>query len=472
MQVHNLKTSQINFLLAFAFLVLNIFLTYKCFQNNASQAESVLLQLTASSVLYLIALITLIQYRFFKEDTYLYYVTYVLINVLYFTTMSSFDTAQSTALPDWFTKLRYYLPMPLLLLSYYLYTLFAISFLSLKTKDTVSYLWLKRFCKLYLILFAIALITFLFPNGEAVYTIRAALLIICMPVGFISITLVFIRVKNTITRILCIGSLFFLIGSILGFIYAGKAIPFISDSFPFNRWIFYTELGTILEIIMFSSSFAYRNKLIADDERLANQKLLHIRDEIARDLHDDIGASLSNINILSELAKRNAGNASKVNEYLGKAGEDIQHVSESLNDIVWNINPQYDNFTNLVNRMKRYGADMMEGKNIAYTISFPDKLDDIKLEMDKRRNFFLIFKEAINNLAKYSHATHANISLHTTPGKLHMEIEDNGKGFDAINALAGNGLKNMKQRAELCSGHLEIISADGKGTRVSLTIPI
>ena len=198
------------------------------------------------------------------------------------------------------------------------------------------------------------------------------------------------------------------------------------------------------------------------------KKMQHMRNNISRDLHDDIGASLSNINILNELAKRNAGNPEKSKEYLTKSEEDIQRISESLGDIVWNINPRYDDLQNLFIRMKRYAADMMDGKNISYEMDFPEDADKITLTMEKRRDFYLIFKEAVNNLVKYSKATHANVIVKGDRKIISLVIKDNGVGFDNSKVQYGNGLNNMKQRALTCNAILEIISNHGAGTLVKL----
>jgi signal transduction histidine kinase len=205
------------------------------------------------------------------------------------------------------------------------------------------------------------------------------------------------------------------------------------------------------------------------DEQL---RLQEMRNSISRNLHDDLGASLSNINILTELAKRNTTNPVKATEYLNKASEDIQHVSESLSDIVWNINPKYDELTNLLVRMRRYAADMMDGKNIGYEICFPSEELKITIPIDQRRDLYLIFKEALNNLVKYSAATQASVGLQVSNHTLTLTIEDNGKGFSAETAREGNGLRNMHQRAQAWKGSLAIHSQPGKGTNIRLTMPL
>jgi two-component system, NarL family, sensor histidine kinase UhpB len=208
-------------------------------------------------------------------------------------------------------------------------------------------------------------------------------------------------------------------------------------------------------------------------KKLEQQKsLLAMRNSISENLHDDIGASLSNIGILNELAKRNLQNPEKSTGYLNKAGEDIQRISESISDIVWNINPKYDELKNLFVRMKRYAADMMDGKNISYELNFSEEAEALNLTMEKRRNFYLIFKEAVNNLVKYSQAQHAVIEVSAVHQHLKLFVKDDGKGFDSSIKSSGNGLHNMQKRTADINGVFKVQSTPGSGTSITLDIPI
>lgn len=197
-----------------------------------------------------------------------------------------------------------------------------------------------------------------------------------------------------------------------------------------------------------------------------------MRNNISRNLHDDLGASLSNINILNALTLRNLPDRKKAESYLTQSSEDIQRISESLSDIVWNVNPMNDDLDQVYSHMKRYAADMLEGKNIAAHLDFPPPGSKTHLSMDKRRDFFLIFKEAINNMTKYSRASDARVQLKEESNTLHLVIEDNGIGFDLPNVSSGNGLHNMRQRALNWNAPLEIESKPGKGTRIRLRMRI
>jgi len=225
-----------------------------------------------------------------------------------------------------------------------------------------------------------------------------------------------------------------------------------------TRWFILLCLALLIAII----GWLYRYRI----RQL--KKTYEMRTAIARDLHDEIGSTLSNINILNELAKRNREDPARSTQYLDKAGEDIQRISESLGDIVWNINPRYDDLQNLFIRMKRYASDMMDGKNISYRVNFPEDAGKLSLSMGRRRDFYLIFKEAINNLVKYSKATVADVTVESDSRKLRMVIKDNGVGFDSNQTQHGNGIHNMHQRAKSGNDFLQIKSAPGKGTEVVL----
>ncbi|MEO5945243.1 MAG: ATP-binding protein [Chitinophagaceae bacterium] len=225
-------------------------------------------------------------------------------------------------------------------------------------------------------------------------------------------------------------------------------------------------------ILMLLLGLAYFNRFQLKKKLEQKENLLAIRNNISQDLHDDIGASLSNINILNELARRNINQPVKSEEYLSKASEDIQRISESLSDIVWNINPRYDDLKNLFVRMKRYAADMLDGKNINGQFDFPEQTEKPLLSMTQRRDMYLIFKEAINNLTKYSQAKNAFISIKTGEQNISIVIKDDGVGFDQQNTKTGNGLQNMEQRAKASGGVLSVQSAPGEGTIINLEMKV
>ncbi|HRB30530.1 MAG TPA: two-component regulator propeller domain-containing protein [Ferruginibacter sp.] len=201
-------------------------------------------------------------------------------------------------------------------------------------------------------------------------------------------------------------------------------------------------------------------------------KVLHVRDNISRDLHDDIGASLNNIFILNELTRRNIKDEKKATEYLGKSSDDLQRISGSLADIVWNIDPRNDSPENLFSKMRRYAADILEGKNIAAVIDFPENGQSLQIPMDKRKDVYLMYKEAINNMAKYSEARNAFIKIQFMDHFLEMILSDDGKGFEEGKTKKGNGLHNLETRTKNCNGIYHLVTSPGNGTCITIKIPV
>ncbi|HYC84721.1 MAG TPA: sensor histidine kinase [Chryseosolibacter sp.] len=194
-----------------------------------------------------------------------------------------------------------------------------------------------------------------------------------------------------------------------------------------------------------------------------------VRNNIARDLHDDIGSTLSSINIMSQLALQNVEQGP---QHLKRIAENSSRMMENMTDIVWSINPGNDSVEMLVARMKEFAAEILEPRNISYLIGGEETLSGLKVEIEDRKNLFLIFKEAINNAAKYSDASDIRVRFDRTKNIIRLVIEDNGQGFDPSSARQGNGLRNMKSRAEALGGRLSLRTAPGKGVVITLEAPI
>jgi signal transduction histidine kinase len=159
-----------------------------------------------------------------------------------------------------------------------------------------------------------------------------------------------------------------------------------------------------------------------------------------------------------------------VKENLKKIHENSNYILESMSDIVWAINPVNDSFEKTLFRMKEFAADILEPLNIQYEFKLSEGLHSISMQLKKRKDFFLFFKEALNNAAKYSHCTKVGISIVQQNDFVVLQAEDNGIGFDTGKDYRGNGLRNMKQRADQMNGEFTINSEPGKGTSIYLKI--
>lgn len=192
--------------------------------------------------------------------------------------------------------------------------------------------------------------------------------------------------------------------------------------------------------------------------------LEQMRQTISRDLHDDIGSALSSINILSKVAQEEKDNTQN---YLQRISDQSAKMMETMGDMVWSINPQNDSLEQVIVRMREFATEILDAQNIA--LEFTDNIPvNLVLNAEKRKNLFLIFKEVINNAAKYSQATQVKVSLSKIHNDVHLHISDNGKGFNETTVRAGNGLRNLRERATEIGGTLMIKSESGKGTAVDL----
>lgn len=198
-----------------------------------------------------------------------------------------------------------------------------------------------------------------------------------------------------------------------------------------------------------------------------------IRNRVARDLHDDMGSTLSTINILSSMAKAKLNTDTvKTGEYINKISDNSQRMMEAMDDIVWAIKPSNDSMQKVVARMREFATSVFEAKDIDLEFKADEEVNEAKIDMEGRRDFFLIFKEAVNNAAKYSKCSKALVHVSVEKTKLVLRVKDNGIGFDVKSADGGNGLGNMQKRTDALKGSLELISKQGEGTEVVVTVPL
>lgn len=209
--------------------------------------------------------------------------------------------------------------------------------------------------------------------------------------------------------------------------------------------------------------------------RVGNLKKFSLmRRRIASDLHDDIGSTLNSISVYSEIASRKLSNSNdQIKAILEKMGDASRNMIDRMNDIVWAINPKNDEFENILLRMQLFAGELLSGKNILLQLDVDPAIQKIKLSMEKRKCFYLIFKEAVNNAYKYSESSLVTVSIKEKEDHIVMSITDNGKGFNnSTIASKGNGLKNMRLRSDEINAKLEINSWEGKGTRIMLAMSV
>lgn len=197
-----------------------------------------------------------------------------------------------------------------------------------------------------------------------------------------------------------------------------------------------------------------------------------MRNQIAKDLHDDIGSTLSSINIMSEVMLQQADNGLADANGLRKIKENSSAIMESMGDIVWAINPQNDTVEKVIFKMKEFASDLLDPLNICYTFVEKGSFSALQLDAQKRRDIYMVFKETINNAAKYSQCNNIQIQLEHDGQSLVLAINDDGKGFDVQKIKRGNGLKNIDERVFSMKGSLRCTTNEGSGTQIQMEVPI
>ena len=228
-----------------------------------------------------------------------------------------------------------------------------------------------------------------------------------------------------------------------------------------QRWWF---IVLMLVLAALAAYLFYKNRLL----RLLEMERMRTR--IAADLHDDIGANLTRISLLSEVARAKSTNG---NDNMLSSIADIARESvASMNDIVWAISPDHDRMLDLTRRMRRHAGEIFSMRDIELDFNVPAEDTGLKLSVGVRRDVLLIFKEAVNNAARHSACTKVWIDFRREDSILSLRIKDNGKGFAPDPENDGQGLLSMTRRARALGGTLEIDSGKGEGTIVKFVLPL
>ena len=261
---------------------------------------------------------------------------------------------------------------------------------------------------------------------------------------------------------------------------AGVAVP---ENEP-PKWILAfaypvkNDAGELREVVLVMEDITERKTAAESLEKMRAEKareLEQVRRRIAADLHDDIGSSLTQISIWSEVLRQNGG-GKRANggaaEALNLIAVSSRELVDAMSDIVWAINPAKDQLSDLVGKMRRFAADSLTPRRIKFTFDAPDLAEDLPLGANLRRELFLIFKEAVNNIVKHAGCAKVEINFRIEAGAIHLTLRDDGCGFALGRAADGHGLSSMAERAKSLGGALRLISAENDGTIVEINVPL
>jgi ligand-binding sensor domain-containing protein/signal transduction histidine kinase len=248
--------------------------------------------------------------------------------------------------------------------------------------------------------------------------------------------------------------------------------PYFWQTRGFRAAVFLGLAGIVVAVVRYLSTQKLRRQLQLHEQQQALEKE---RSRIARDLHDQLGANLTQVALLGEMAETDKNAPAEVESHAQQISQTARETTRSLDEIVWAVNPSNDTLEGLVNYACKYAQEYLALAGLRYRAEVPAQLPAIAIPPEVRHNVFLAFKEAVNNVVKHAQASEVWIRLRLQPDHFTLSIEDNGRGLGGLDAHAAqtrNGLRNMRKRMEDLHGEFSIGPGAKDGTQVRLTVPI
>jgi signal transduction histidine kinase/ligand-binding sensor domain-containing protein len=257
---------------------------------------------------------------------------------------------------------------------------------------------------------------------------------------------------------------------------SGAMLAFVLEPYFYQTWWFRVLLGTaivggVAGAVRGATTRKYRKALAQLEQQHAIER---DRARIAKDIHDDLGAGLTQITLLSELARREPEGA-----HLDHIADSARQMTRAMDEIVWAVDPQHDTLNGLMDYISAYTEDFLRTAGIRCRMDLPAALPAVHVDAECRYHLFLTLKEALNNVVKHAHATEVRLRLRVNPGSLSLVVEDNGQGLPNGRAgeagqrlLPGHGLANLEKRLADIGGNCRVTSSSGQGTRVEMTVRV
>lgn len=253
--------------------------------------------------------------------------------------------------------------------------------------------------------------------------------------------------------------------------------PFFYEEWWFKAFAGLALFGGIFLAVRRAVTRKYRRKMALLQQQHAIER---DRARIAKDIHDDIGAGLTQITLLTELARREP---EQIGTHLERISNSARQLTRAMDEIVWAVDPQHDTFEGLMDYISAFAEDFLHTAGIRCRLDLPLALPEMRVDAELRYNLFLALKEALNNVVKHAQATEVWLRLSVEPGAFTLVIEDNGQGLPAAGGdgaagaggdriASGSGLVNLRKRLAAVGGRCEIRGAAGGGTRVEMTVAI
>jgi ligand-binding sensor domain-containing protein/two-component sensor histidine kinase len=245
---------------------------------------------------------------------------------------------------------------------------------------------------------------------------------------------------------------------------AGIVLPIVLLPHFWQTWWFKLMIPLAIGLLLFGW-YRFRMAQLREIERL--------RVQIAADLHDDVGARLTKVAMVTEFMERETAPTDKSKPHVENIAKTTREVIQAMDEIVWTINPKNDTLDNLANYIFQYAQEYFQNTGVRCRMDMPPQLPYYPLSTEERHNIFMAVKEALNNALKHARATEVRISLAIDDGALKIVVTDNGCGF-VLNGShnGGDGLNNMKERLTRIGGRLDIQSKQDSGTRIEMDVSV
>ena len=364
-------------------------------------------------------------------------------------------------------------------------TIFYISFTRKFLDTKINYIKLENFLKyserfILMLLCIYSILNFLTPTYLPQFFLENIMKFIILAIGIVFIYLAF-KQHNRLLNYIAAGNamlVFFSAVSLALLLLEAKGAGLLSSA------LFYYYTGITFELTFFLLGLNYKNryeliqktreqeamKLEAEKKEFETQiALIKVqqdeRNRISADMHDDLGAGMTTIRLYSEIAKSKL-DSNQIPE-IDKISSSADELLNKMNAIIWSMSSSNDSLGNMIAYIRSYALEYFENTGIKCKISIPEKLPNIEVIGEIRRNVFLVIKESLNNILKHANATEVNIVLTRVEDGLTLYIQDNGKGIDLEKLRQfGNGLKNMKKRMQ--DVNIEFNIENNNGTLVTL----
>jgi signal transduction histidine kinase/ligand-binding sensor domain-containing protein len=245
--------------------------------------------------------------------------------------------------------------------------------------------------------------------------------------------------------------------------------PLFWQTWWFRAGVVTLFTGLVIAMVRYVSFRRLRMRLRVVQQQAALDKE---RARIARDLHDDLGCSLTQVALTLDMAHHTAASPGGVKATFQQCSALVRQVAGSVDEIVWAINPRNDTLPYLVDYLSQFAVEFLDAAGIICSVELPENAPNLAITPEARHSLFLVAKEALNNIVRHARATEVSLTITASAKELGITFRDNGCGFAcAPDNASANGLRNMRQRMEELGGRFELESKPGAGTRVSLGFP-